>query len=127
VHNSWVNTEDLHTDELITEYKAHLPKSIKVGAVQPATTTTHSSPAITTRSLQPAHCFHSEASPCPSPSPSPEPYSYLEKPLEGKVDHFSCLHHSPSPFELPHKAPFPSMSYNNETGHLYFKSDANTE
>jgi hypothetical protein len=125
-HDSWVNAEDLHTEELLTEYNARQEKAIKAGATQPATTATQSS-LIATGSLQPAHCFHSESSPRPSPSPSPEPYNYPRKTVETKVDCFSRPRRSPSPFDLPHKPPFPSMSYDDETGHSYSESDTDAD
>jgi hypothetical protein len=126
-HDSWVNAEDLHAKDLISEYKAHPAPFISSLTVETAATAAHSSSAINTGSLQPAHHFHSDRSPVPSPSPSPEPYNYPGKPAKTEVNHFSHPCCSPSPFELPHKAPFPSMSYNDEPGHSYFESDADAE
>jgi hypothetical protein len=123
-YNSWVNAEDLHTEDLVSEYKARLTPLISGSTVETIATAAYSSSTISTGSLQPTHCFHSDRLPIPSPSPSPEPYNYPAKPAKPEVDCFSCPRCSPSPFELPHKAPFSSISYNNETGHSYFESDA---
>jgi len=128
-HNSWINAKDLHAEDLILEYKAHPTPLISSSTIKTTAIAAHSSSTISTGSLQlePTHCFHSDRSPIPSPSPSSEPYNYPGKPTNTEVNHFLCPCHSPSPFELPHKAPFPSMSYNNETSHSYFKSDADAE
>jgi len=125
-HDSWVNAKDLHTENLVSEYKAHLTPLISGSTVE--TTATIAQPSsISTSSLQPAHRFHSDRSPVPSPSPSPKPYNYPGKLTKPKVNCFFHSRHSPSPFELPHKAPFPSMSYADETGHSYFKSATNAD
>jgi hypothetical protein len=125
-YDSWVNAEDLHAEDLVSEYKARPTPLISSSTVETTATAAHPS-SIDTGSLQPTHCFHSDRSPVPSPSPSPEPYNYPGKPAEPEVDRFSHPRRSPSPFELPHKPPFPSMSYDDETGHSYFKSDADAD
>jgi len=125
-HDSWVNAEDLHAEDLVSEYKARPTPLISGSTVKTTATAAHSS-SLDTGSLQPAHRFHLDRSPVPSPSPSPEPYNYPGKPAEPEVDRFSHPRRSPSPFELPHKPPFPSMSYDDETGHSYFESDADAD
>jgi hypothetical protein len=126
-HNSWVNAEDLHAKDLVLEYKACLMPLISGSTVETTAIAAHSSSTLSTGSLQPAYRFHSNRSPIPSPSPSPEPYNYPGKPASPEVNCFSHPCCSPFPFELPHKAPFPFMLYDDETGHSYFKSDANIE
>jgi hypothetical protein len=125
-HDSWVKAEDLHAEDLISEYKARPAPLISSSTVKTTATAAQSS-FISTGSLQPVHCFHSDRSPVPSLSPSPEPYNYPGKPAEPKVDCFSHPCRSPSPFELPHKPPFPSMSYDDETSHSYFESDTDAD
>jgi hypothetical protein len=58
-HNSWVNAENLHAEDLISEFEACLAPLIS-GLTVELTTAAHSSPTISTSSLQPIHHFHSK-------------------------------------------------------------------
>ena len=92
---------------------------------------------LTTVTIAPAHRFHSDRSPSPKSlcTVTPTPFTYPRKLVEPpKVDHFFCKHCSPSPFELPHKAPYiptstspKPMSCNDEQGYSYFESDTNAD
>ena len=71
-YDSWVNAEDLHAEDLVSEFEAH-PTPLISGSTVKLTTAAHSS-IISISSLQPTHRFHSEKSPEPSLPSSPKPY-----------------------------------------------------
>jgi hypothetical protein len=50
-HDSWVNAEDLHAEDLIPEYKAHPTPLISSLTVETTATAAHSSSTISTGSL----------------------------------------------------------------------------
>jgi hypothetical protein len=94
-HDSWTNAEDMHADDLVTEFEAS-PLAINAG-------------------MHPEHYFHSESSPQPSPPSSPEPdyrypgQSYTIDELPTPVPEEDYLYRprrTPSPVEeYHHKAP----------------------